>query len=332
MKKILIIMLLFLCINVKASIVVMDGDSGRILYGKNEDERKLIASTTKIMTAIVALENSNIKTKLTVGEEVLKVNGSMIYSKPGEQYTIEDLLYGLMLRSGNDAAMTIAYNVFGYNRFIQEMNTKAMILGMTNTTYENPHGLNDDSYNYSTAKDLSKLMRYAIQNEQFLKITRTNKYNNWYNKNELLNEYKYLISGKTGYTKKSGQVYVSAATKNNKTLIISTIDENNKYELHKQLYEKYFDEYKKYKVLNQYTFSFKEKTNEKIHYYIRKDFDMLIKENEINDLKIKVDTQNEAVKIYIKDKLIHSQRLYKMEYKNKVNIIVIFRIIMYNLR
>ena len=299
----------------------MDGDSGRILYGKNEDERKLIASTTKIMTAIVTLENSNIKTKLTVGEEVLKVNGSMIYSKPGEQYTIEDLLYGLMLRSGNDAAMTIAYNVFGYNRFIQEMNTKAMILGMTNTTYENPHGLNDDSYNYSTAKDLSKLMRYAIQNEAFLKITRTNKYNNWYNKNELLNEYKYLISGKTGYTKKSGQVYVSAATKNNKTLIISTIDENNKYELHKQLYEKYFDEYKKYKVLNQYTFSFKEKTNEKIHYYIRKDFDMLIKENEINDLKIKVDTQNEAVKLYIKDKLIHSQRLYKMEYKNKVNII-----------
>ena len=129
MKKMLIIMLFLLCIKVNASIVVMDGDSGRILYGKNEDERKLIASTTKIMTAIVALENSNIKTKLTVGEEVLKVNGSMIYSKPGEQYTIEDLLYGLMLRSGNDAAMTIAYNVFGYNRFIQEMNTKAMQLG-----------------------------------------------------------------------------------------------------------------------------------------------------------------------------------------------------------
>lgn len=321
MKKILIIMLLFLCINVKASIVVMDGDSGRILYGKNEDERKLIASTTKIMTAIIALENSNIKTNLIVGDEVLKVNGSMIYSKPGEKYTIEDLLYGLMLRSGNDAAMTIAYNIFGYNRFIQEMNTKAMILGMTNTTYENPHGLNDDTYNYSTAKDLSKLMKYAIQNEQFLKITRTNKYNNWYNKNELLNNYKYLISGKTGYTKKSGQVYVSAATKNNKTLIISTIDENNKYELHKQLYEKYFNDYKKYKVLNQYTFSFKEKTNEKIHYYIRKDFDMLIKENELNDLKIKVDTQNYAIKIFIKDKLIHSQRLYKIEYKNKVNII-----------
>ncbi len=321
MKKILRLMLLFLCINVKASIVVMDGDSGRILYGKNEDERKLIASTTKIMTAIIALENSNIKTKLTIGEEVLKVNGSMIYSKPGEQYTIEDLLYGLMLRSGNDAAMSLAYNIFGYNRFIQEMNTKAMQLGMTNTTYENPHGLNDDSKNYSTAKDLSKLMRYAIQNKQFLEITRTNKYNNWYNKNELLNNYKYLVSGKTGYTKKSGQVYVSAASKNNKTLIISTIDENDKYNLHKQLYEKYFDEYKKQKILNQYTFSFKEKGNDKVHYYIKKDFDMLLKEDEINDLKIKVDTQNESVNIYIKDKLIHSQKLYKLEYEKKVNII-----------
>lgn len=321
MKKILIIMLLFLCINVKASIVVMDADSGRILYGKNEDERKLIASTTKIMTSLIILENANVKTNLTVGEEVLKVNGSMIYSKPGEQYTIEDLLYGLMLRSGNDAAMTLAYNVFGYNRFIQEMNTKAIELGMTNTTYENPHGLNDNSENYSSAKDLSILMRYAIQNDKFIEITRTNKYKNWYNKNELLNNYKYLISGKTGYTKKSGQVYVSAASKNNKTLVISSINENDKYNLHKNLYEEYFNKYKKHKILNQYTFSFKEKNNDKVHYYIKKDFDILLKEDEINDLKIKVDTQNESVNIYIKDELIHSQRLYKLEYEKKVNII-----------
>lgn len=321
MKKILIIMLLFLCINVKASIVVMDADSGRILYGKNENERKLIASTTKIMTSLIVLENSNIKTNLTVGEEVLKVNGSMIYSKPGEQYTIEDLLYGLMLRSGNDAAMTLSYNVFGYNRFIQEMNSKAMQLGMTNTTYENPHGLNDDSENYSSAKDLSILMRYAIKNDKFLEITRTNKYKNWYNKNELLNNYKYLISGKTGYTKKSGQVYVSAASKNNKTLIISSINENDKYNLHKNLYEEYFNKYKKHKVLNQYTFSFKEKNNDKVHYYIKKDFDMLLKDDEINDLKIKVDVQNESVNIYIKEELVHSQRLYKLEYEKKVNII-----------
>lgn len=320
MKKILIIVLLLFCTNIKASIVVMDADSGRVLYSQNKDERKLIASTTKIMTTIIALENSNIKTKLTVGDEILKVNGSMIYSKQGEKYTIEDLLYGLMLRSGNDAAMTLAYNIFGYNKFIEEMNKKAMILGMNNTTFENPHGLNDDSKNYSTAYDLSRLMRYAIKNQEFLKITSTKKYKNWYNKNDLLTEYKYLISGKIGYTKKSGQVYVSAATKNNKNLIISTIDESDKFNLHKSLYEEYFKKYKKHKVLNKYTFTFKSK-NKNSHYYIKKDFDMLLKEDEIDDLKIKIDTQNKAVKVYLKDELLHSQRLYEIEYNTKKNMI-----------
>ena len=318
MKKILIIVLLLFCINIKASIVVMDADSGRIIYSQNKDERKLIASTTKIMTTLIALENSNIKTKLTVGDEILKVNGSMIYSKQGEKYTIEDLLYGLMLRSGNDAAMTLAYNIYGYNRFIEEMNKKALILGMNNTTFENPHGLNDDSENYSTAYDLSKLMRYAIKNDEFIKITSATKYKSWYNKNDLLTEYKYLISGKIGYTKKSGQVYVSAAKKNNKTLIISTIDEPDKFNLHKNLYEKYFDEYTKHKVLNKYTFSFKSK-NKNIHYYIKKDFDMLLKENEAKDLKIKIEPQNKVVKIFMKDELIHSQRLYEVECDAKRN-------------
>ena len=301
--------------------MVMDADSGRILYSQNKDERKLIASTTKIMTAIIALENSNIKTKVKVGDEINKVNGSMIYSKPGDTYTIEDLLYGLMLRSGNDAAMTIAYNVFGYNTFIEEMNKKAIILGMNNTTFENPHGLNDDTKNYSSAHDLSKLMRYAIKNQEFIKITQTLTYNNWYNKNELLTNYKPLISGKIGYTKKSGQVFVSAATKNNKNIVITTIDENDKFNLHKNLYEKYFNEYKKHKILNKYTFSFKSKENNKIHYYIKDDFDVLLKDNEIEDLKIKIDVNNKSIKIYLKDNLIHTHRLYEMEYESKKNII-----------
>ena len=136
----------------------------------------------------------------------------------------------------------------------------------------------------------------------------------------MLTEYKYLISGKIGYTKKSGQVYVSAATKNNKNLIISTIDESDKFNLHKSLYEEYFKKYKKHKVLNKYTFTFKSK-NKNSHYYIKKDFDMLLKEDEIDDLKIKIDTQNKAVKIYLKDELLHSQRLYEIEYNTKKNMI-----------
>ena len=206
------------------------------------------------------------------------------------------------------------------NKFIEEMNKKAMILGMNNTTFENPHGLNDDSKNYSTAYDLSRLMRYAIKNQEFLKITSTKKYKNWTNKNELLYDYKYLITGKIGYTKRSGQVYVSAASKNNKNLIIASIDEPNKYELHKKLYETYFNKYKKYKILNKYTFSFKTK-NSNSHYYIKKDFDMLLTEKEKDKLKIKIDTNNNVINIFIDDNKIHSERLYKIEEKTKKNLI-----------
>lgn len=321
MKKIIIFVItLFYAINVRASIVVMDTDSGRILYSQNKDEKKLIASTTKIMTTLIALENSNIKKEVEVKEEILKVNGSMIYSKINEKYTIEDLLYGLMLRSGNDAAMTIATNVLGYDNFINTMNIKAYEIGMFNTSFENPHGLNDDTKNYSTANDLALLMKYALKNKEFIKITSTKKYKNWTNKNELLYDYKYLVSGKIGYTKKSGQVYVSAASKNNKNLIIASIDEPNKYELHKNLYETYFNKYKKYKILNKYTFSFKTKNNNS-HYYIKKDFDMLLTEKEKDKLKIKIDTDNNVVNIFIDNNKIHSERLYKIEEKTKKNLI-----------
>ena len=321
MRKIILVLFLLLYIpNIKASIVVMDTDSGRILYAQNKDERKLIASTTKIMTSLIALENSNIKKEVEVKEEILKVNGSMIYSKIGQKYTIEDLLYGLMLRSGNDAAMTIATNVLGYNNFISEMNMKAFEIGMHNTTFENPHGLNDDTENYSTAYDLALLMKNALKNQEFVKITSAKKYKNWINKNDLLYDYKYLITGKIGYTKKSGQVYVSAASKNNKNLIIASINEKDKYELHKNLYETYFKKYKKYKVLNKYTFSFKSKEDD-YHYYIKKDFDMLLTEDEIDKLKIKIDTQNNLINIYIDEEKIHSERLYKIEEKTKKNLI-----------
>ena len=176
MKKIFLIVLLFVSLNVNASVVVMDADSGRILYSKDPNNRMLIASTTKVMTAIVALENAELTDEYTVSDEIDKVNGSMIYSKKGEKFTLNDLLHGLLLRSGNDAAMTIASNVMKYDDFIREMNQKAFILGMYNTTYENPHGLNDTTQNYSTANDLAILMKYAIKNTNFVKISQAKKY------------------------------------------------------------------------------------------------------------------------------------------------------------
>lgn len=324
MKKILLVLIFLLCINVNASIVVMDADSGRIIYSKNKSERKLIASTTKIMTTIIALENASLNDVLKVGNEIKTVNGSMIYVKENEKFTVNDLLHGLMLQSGNDAAMVIASKIMQYDNFIASMNLKAHKLGMDNTTFENPHGLNDNTKNYSTAEDMSKLMRYAIKNKDFINITSTKKYKVgnyiWYNKNKLLSEYKYLISGKIGYTKASGQVYVSAAKKDNKTLIITSIDESDKFNLHKNLYEKYFEEYERYKILDKNTFSFKVKNKNHDHYFIKNDFNMLLTKEEIKKLKINVDLNenNNFVNIYLNNNLIHSEKLYILKYKSRL--------------
>ena len=324
MKKILLVLIFLLCINVNASIVVMDADSGRIIYSKNKSERKLIASTTKIMTTIIALENASLNDVLKVGNEIKTVNGSMIYVKENEKFTVNDLLHGLMLQSGNDAAMVIASKIMQYDNFIASMNLKAHKLGMDNTTFENPHGLNDNTKNYSTAEDMSKLMRYAIKNTDFINITSTKKYKVgnyiWYNKNKLLSKYKYLISGKIGYTKASGQVYVSAAKKDNKTLIITSIDESDKFNLHKKLYEKYFEEYERYKILDKNTFSFKVKNKNHDHYFIKNDFNMLLTKEEIKKLKINVDLNenNIFVNIYLNNNLIHSEKLYILKYKSRL--------------
>lgn len=311
-------------INVNASIVVMDADSGRVIYSENKDEKKLIASTSKIMTSIIALENAPLDMKIKVGKEIYEAYGSMTYIKEGEEFTLEDLLKGLMLQSGNDAALTIANNVTSYDNFISLMNLKAYKLGMYNTTFENPHGLNDKTKNMSTAYDMALLMKYAIKNKDFLRITRTyeHKVGNyiWYNKNKLLRDYKYLISGKIGFTKKSGQVFVSAASKDNKTLVIASIDEGDKFNLHKYLYEKYFNMYERYKILDKNTFSFKVNNNRNNHYYIKNDFYMLLRKDEINKLKIKVNLNENKniVEIYLYDKLIHSEKLYVLKYKSRL--------------
>lgn len=323
MKKLLLLILLFISINIKASIVVMDADSGRTLYSQDKDKRMLIASTTKVMTAIVALENAKLSDKYTVGDEIDKVNGSMIYSKKGETFTLNDLLYGLLLRSGNDAAMTIASNVMKYDDFIKEMNQKAFILGMYNTTYENPHGLNDSTQNYSTANDLAILMKYAIKNTNFVKISQAKKYKIknyiWYNKNELLSNYKFTISGKIGYTMKSGPVFVSSAKKDGKTLVIASINENDKFELHKRLYENNFKKYKRYKILDSNKLSFKIKSKNNDHYYIKNDYYMLLQKDELKniDIVLSENKNDKNLKVYYDKKLIHIEKIYVSEYKKR---------------
>lgn len=322
MRKILIIIVLFLvCFEINASIVVMDADSGRILYEKDKDKKMLIASTTKIMTSVVALENESLNKQITIKDEIDKMYGSMTYIKKGEKFTLNDLLHGLMLRSGNDTAMSIASNVKDYDTFIKLMNLKAYSLDMKNTQFNNPHGLDEETQNISTAYDMSLLMRYAIKNKNFINITSTRKYKTgsyiWHNKNDLLSMYKYTTSGKIGYTTKSGPVFVSSATKENKTIVITSIKENDKFDLHKNLYIKYFNEYKRYQILDKNTISYKLKKEKNTHYYIKNDFYMLLKPNEIKNVNIKIDINNLLIHIYLKEELIHSERIYKIEYDTK---------------
>ena len=176
MKKIIVIAITFFmfCKNCMASTVVMDMDNNRVLYENNKDEVKLIASTTKIMTALLALESNRVEEIVTVGDEVLSMYGSNIYIEKGEEMPLLDLIYGLMLRSGNDASVSIAKFVSGsIPSFVNDMNKKAQSLGMTNTKYENdtyPWNINDNNKNINLEIDTSTVVNEINDNNSKLNI------------------------------------------------------------------------------------------------------------------------------------------------------------------
>ena len=265
MKKFWLFLFLLFPFSIKAlsasSYIVMDMDSGRVLEGSNIKKESLIASTTKILTAITAIEHGNLESKVRIGSEILKSFGSGIYVQIGEELTLDDLLYGLMLRSGNDAALAIAKAVSGsVDSFVYLMNEEASNIGMENSLFINPSGLEDDSGNgnTSTVYDMALLTRYAMQNEHYQRYVSTKdiiikssmKTYHWYNKNKLLNTYKYCTGGKTGFTKKARRTLVTTASKNNMNLIVVTFNDGNDFNDHKSLYEKYFNNYEVIKVID----------------------------------------------------------------------------------
>jgi len=240
------------------SYIVMDYNTGEILEGKDYDLVRSVASISKIMTAIVAIENSSLDTYVKVNNDILKAYGSSIYLKIDEVVSMEDLLYGLMLRSGNDAAVTIANGVSGsVEKFIELMNNKAKEIGMKNSVFNNPSGLDiDDAGNLSTSYDMAVLMKYALNNEIFRKITSTKEYRSknhgvWLNKNKLLRQYENTSGGKTGFTTKARRTLVTSAKKDDMELIIVTLDCGGDFAYHKELYKKYFNNYRTYKLLNE---------------------------------------------------------------------------------
>lgn len=217
MKKnvILFLLLIFLSFNnvneVSASesiyvrnYIVMDALTNEVLESKNENETRSVASISKIMTAIIAIESDKLFDVVTIGNEINDCVGSAIYLSIGERITIIDLLYGLLLRSGNDCALSIAVNICNsVDDFVLLMNNKAKELNMLNTIFSNPSGLDiNDNGNISSCYDMSLLMSYCLENELFCQIINTKRYKSldrvFINKNKLLHSYDYLLGGKTG--------------------------------------------------------------------------------------------------------------------------------------
>ena len=210
---------------------LLDGRTGQVLYEKNGSQRALIASTTKIMTGLLVCEEPELDREVTVPAAAAGLEGSSMYLRCDETISLRALLYGMMLHSGNDAALTLAISISGSEQaFVRQMNRRAEKLGLTGTHFANPHGL-DSGENYATALDLARLAQAALRNELFREVVSTKTITcagrTLTNHNKLLWRYDGCIGVKTGYTKHAGRILVSAAERNGQRLIAVTIADPN---------------------------------------------------------------------------------------------------------
>ncbi|MEA0563369.1 D-alanyl-D-alanine carboxypeptidase family protein [Lysinibacillus irui] len=251
---------------------VLDGETGRVLIGSNSDARLPIASLTKIWTALVAIENSDLQDEVVISPKAAMSEGSSIYLQAGETVTVETLLYGLMLRSGNDAATALAEHVGGsVEGFVKLMNERAVIAGLSNTVFMNPSGLHHEEH-LSSARDTAEMLRIALQNKTFEKIASTVLYRAdtvngmlWENKHRLLREGSGMaadiddeteqpvsslksatgtaFAGKTGFTKVAGRTLATAFQKDGQTCIVVTLNESDDWNVHRGLSNKVWQDY-----------------------------------------------------------------------------------------
>ena len=231
-----------------SSAILMEAESGRVLYEQNAHEERLIASITKLMTALVALESGHdLEETVTVGEACTRAEGSSLYLRPGEEISLKGLLYGVMLRSGNDAALAVAEHCGGsVEEFVGRMNEKAAQLGMVNSHFANPNGLNAEGH-YSSAYDMALLARACLENEALAEIAATKSATVdgrvLTNHNKLLWQYEGCIGLKTGYTEKAGRTLVSAARRGGMTLIAVTLNDPDDWRDHTALLDYGFSTY-----------------------------------------------------------------------------------------
>lgn len=355
MRRIILVIFLFVLLisNAKAietsasAAILMDADNNRILYSKNIHSVRSIASISKIMTAILAIESNKLNDTVIVDETINSSYGSGIYIKPGEEIKLIDLVYGLMLRSGNDAALMIAKYVGGsVDNFVNMMNDKAKEIGMENTTFNNPSGLDGDGLkgNYSTAYDMALLTSYALKNKTYVQISSTKKYKvktnlnyySWTNKHKLLSSYKHATTGKTGYTELAKRTLVTTASKNGVNLIVVTLNDGNDWQDHVDLFEYGFSEYKKYKIISRGNLNIiGEKYYKNYNLVSKNEFSYILNDVEKDQVLIKFQLEKKRVYkngdkvgktiVLLHDKVIFEDNIYLEKIKENKTIFSIIK-------
>lgn len=300
--------------------IAMELSTGTVLEENNADVQLPMASTTKIMTAIIIVDDCDLDQVITVPDKAVGVEGSSIYLKKGEQIDIRDLLYGLMLRSGNDSAAALAIHHSGsMEKFAEVMNERAKKIGAQNTNFTNPSGL-PDSNHYTTARDLCTITRHAMQNEIFREIVSTKNYSGKFrsfaNKNKMLYNYEGANGVKTGYTVKAGRCLVSSAERDGMDVICVVLNCSDMYERSAKILDNCFSGYKLVKLDENAVFM-----SDRVLCKVAKSLDFIVKANDNLNFNIKPIDKLKKVKcgdlvakleIFGQNGLILSENLYSI--------------------
>ncbi|MCM1533535.1 MAG: D-alanyl-D-alanine carboxypeptidase [Corallococcus sp.] len=304
------------------SAVVMERSSHRILYGKNCDAHLPMASTTKIVTALTVLNNSDLDDVVEIPQSACGIEGSSIYLRAGEHLTVRELLYGLMLRSGNDAATALALHTAGsVEAFAEMMNETSVAFGCSDSNFVNPHGLHDDRH-YTSARDLAVITCAALENSDFAEIvsTKTARISNegyeydrvLINKNKLLSAYDFADGVKTGYTRKAGRCFVGSATKNGMQVVVVVLNCGPMFEETASMLDVAFEEYRLENIVPQNKVCGMFDAGGKLCYYICADgFTYPVKEDDEISVELIADSQSGSIEVFVNGASVFTRSLHE---------------------